>query len=197
MCPTAVPPEHPDSYYSVADRLDARDARRVPARPVLEPRQPRGARALDRPRDLAPDRRAGSRTSSPASAPAAPSPASPATSRRRTPTCRSSAPIPRARCTRAAPAGPYLVEGVGEDFWPTTYDPSLVDRMVDGQRRRVVRRGPARHARGGPAHRRVVRHRGARRARRRRASSGPTRWSWCCCPTPAAATCRRSSTTTG
>ena len=37
----------------------ARDARRVPARPVLEPRQPRGARAVDRPRDLAPDRRPG------------------------------------------------------------------------------------------------------------------------------------------
>jgi cystathionine beta-synthase len=25
---------------------------------------------------------------------------------------------------------PYLVEGVGEDFWPATYDPSLVDRYV-------------------------------------------------------------------
>jgi len=25
---------------------------------------------------------------------------------------------------------PYLVEGIGEDFWPTTYDPSLVDRYV-------------------------------------------------------------------
>jgi cystathionine beta-synthase len=25
---------------------------------------------------------------------------------------------------------PYLVEGVGEDFWPKTYDPSLVDRYV-------------------------------------------------------------------
>jgi len=25
---------------------------------------------------------------------------------------------------------PYLVEGVGEDFWPTTYDPALVDRVV-------------------------------------------------------------------
>jgi cystathionine beta-synthase len=26
---------------------------------------------------------------------------------------------------------PYLLEGVGEDFWPTTYDPSLVDRVVE------------------------------------------------------------------
>jgi cystathionine beta-synthase len=25
---------------------------------------------------------------------------------------------------------PYLVEGVGEDFWPTTFDPSIVDRTV-------------------------------------------------------------------
>jgi cystathionine beta-synthase len=25
---------------------------------------------------------------------------------------------------------PYLVEGVGEDFWPATYDPSIVDRYV-------------------------------------------------------------------
>jgi cystathionine beta-synthase len=27
-------------------------------------------------------------------------------------------------------ARPYLVEGVGEDFWPTTYDPSVVDEYV-------------------------------------------------------------------
>ncbi len=25
---------------------------------------------------------------------------------------------------------PYLVEGIGEDFWPTTYDPTVVDRVV-------------------------------------------------------------------
>ena len=69
---------------------------------------------------------------------------------------------------------PYLVEGVGEDFWPTTLRPVGRRPHDHGQRRRVVRRGAARHARGGAAHRRVVRHRGARRARRRRASSAPT-----------------------
>jgi cystathionine beta-synthase len=26
---------------------------------------------------------------------------------------------------------PYLVEGIGEDFWPATYDPSLVDEYVN------------------------------------------------------------------
>ncbi|MGF1597598.1 MAG: cystathionine beta-synthase [Acidimicrobiales bacterium] len=25
---------------------------------------------------------------------------------------------------------PYLVEGVGEDFWPSTYDPAVVDRVI-------------------------------------------------------------------
>ncbi len=25
---------------------------------------------------------------------------------------------------------PYLVEGVGEDIWPATYDPSVVDRVI-------------------------------------------------------------------
>jgi cystathionine beta-synthase len=25
---------------------------------------------------------------------------------------------------------PYLVEGVGEDFWPTTYDPAIADRVI-------------------------------------------------------------------
>ena len=25
---------------------------------------------------------------------------------------------------------PYLVEGVGEDFWPDSFDPSVVDRYV-------------------------------------------------------------------
>jgi cystathionine beta-synthase len=25
---------------------------------------------------------------------------------------------------------PYLVEGVGEDFWPTAYDPTVVDRII-------------------------------------------------------------------
>lgn len=30
----------------------------------------------------------------------------------------------------SAEVKPYLVEGVGEDFWPATYDPSVVDRYV-------------------------------------------------------------------
>ncbi len=38
---------------------------------------------------------------------------------------------------------PYLTEGIGEDFWPETFDPSLVDRWVrvpDGDAFRMARR---------------------------------------------------------
>ena len=56
LCPTNVDPESPESYYSVAARL----ARDIPG--AFKPDQywnlenPDGARADDRPRDLAPDR---------------------------------------------------------------------------------------------------------------------------------------------
>ncbi len=38
---------------------------------------------------------------------------------------------------------PYLVEGIGEDFWPTTYDPAAVDRVImvsDGDSFNMARR---------------------------------------------------------
>ena len=38
---------------------------------------------------------------------------------------------------------PYLVEGIGEDFWPTTFDPELLDEYVmvsDGDSFRTARR---------------------------------------------------------
>ena len=57
VCPTAVPPEDPRSYYSTAERL----VRETPGafRPdqYSNHSQPARARAHDRPRDLAPDRR--------------------------------------------------------------------------------------------------------------------------------------------
>ena len=56
VCPTAVAPEHPDSYYNVSDRL-ASQTGRLEARPVLQPPQPALALRGDRPGDLAADRR--------------------------------------------------------------------------------------------------------------------------------------------
>ena len=174
-----------------------RGAGRVEARPVPQPRQPAGAVRDDRPGDLGADRRAASPTSCAASAPAARSPASAATSRSGTRRSAPSAPTPRAPCTPAAPAGPYLVEGIGEDFWPTTYDPSVVDEVIPisdavsfGTARRVTREeGLLIGGSGGTAI--------AAALQGRAPASRPTRWSSCTSPTRAAATCRSSTTTAG
>ncbi len=71
VCPGAVPPDHPDSYYSVSTRL----ARETPGgwKPdqYANPEQPRLALPLHRPGDLGADRRERSPISWPGSAPAA------------------------------------------------------------------------------------------------------------------------------
>ena len=72
---------------------------------------------------------------------------------------------------------PYLTEGIGEDFWPTTFDPSLVDRYV-----RVSDRDAFRMARGSRGRRgsSSARPRGRRSSPRSRSppSSRPRpRWS--------------------
>ena len=57
VCPVAVEPEDPQSYYSVAERLTV-ELRRVPPQPVRQPGQPAGPRADHRARAVAPDGRA-------------------------------------------------------------------------------------------------------------------------------------------
>ena len=91
---------------------------------------------------------------------------------------------------------PYLVEGVGEDIWPATYDPSVCDEIIAisdaesfGMTRRLAREEAL--LTGGSSGLAVA---AALRVAERQAR---TRWSSCCCPTAAAATCRRSSTTSG
>ena len=59
---------------------------------------------------------------------------------------------------------PYLVEGVGEDFWPETYDRYGRRPRHRGLRRRLVRVHPPAGARGGHARGRLVRHGRVRRA---------------------------------
>ena len=81
---------------------------------------------------------AGSRTSSPASGPAGRSAASGATSRHRTRTVQVIAADPEGSIYSGGGGRPYLVEGIGEDFWPTTYDPDVVDRVVAVSRSRLL-----------------------------------------------------------
>ena len=84
---------------------------------------------------------------------------------------------------------PYLVEGVGEDFWPKTYDPSRGRPLRHGQRQGQLPHDAQAGRRGGPAGRRLVRPRRPRRARRSQArSTTPRRWWPRSCPTAAAPT---------
>ena len=130
VCPTAVPPEDPRSYYSTAERLVREtpgafrpDQYSNPANPIAH-EQTTGPeiwrQTAGRVTHFVAGIGTGGTITGVASLPEG----------RRTPTCRSSAPTRKDRCTPVATAGPYLTEGVGEDFWPTTFDPTLVDRVV-------------------------------------------------------------------
>ena len=61
ITPTAVDHDSPESYYAVSDRLRGGDPRRLQARSVLQPREPRGALPDHGPRALGADRRRGRR----------------------------------------------------------------------------------------------------------------------------------------
>jgi cystathionine beta-synthase len=130
VCPTAVPPEHPDSYYSVSDRL----AREIPG--AWKPDQysnPNNAQSHYE--TTGPeiwedtDGRvtvfvAGVGTGGTISG---------------TGRYLKEVSEGRVRVVGADPEGsvysggtgrPYLVEGVGEDFWPTAYDRTVPDAIV-------------------------------------------------------------------
>ncbi len=134
VCPTAVAPEHPDSYYSVSDRL----VREIPGawKPdqYSNPEGPASHYASTGPeiwRDT--DGRVTHFV------------AGVGTGGTITGTGRYLREVSdgrqggRVRIVGADPEGsvysggtgrPYLVEGVGEDFWPAAYDPSVVDEVI-------------------------------------------------------------------
>jgi cystathionine beta-synthase len=130
VCPTAVPPEHPDSYYSTAERL----VRETPD--SFRPDQYSNlANPAEHERSTGPEiwrQTAGRITHFVAGV---------GTGGTITGVGRYlKAQSPDVEIVGADPAGsvysggtgrPYLVEGVGEDFWPTTYDPAIVDRVVE------------------------------------------------------------------
>ena len=130
LCPTNVPPESPESYYSVAARL----ARDIPG--AFKPDQywnmenPRGPRADDRPGALGRRPTVGSPTSWPASGPAGRSPGAARVLKANNPAIQVIGADPEGSVLSGDIARPYLTEGVGEDFFPGTYDPSVIDRWV-------------------------------------------------------------------
>ncbi|WP_068158530.1 cystathionine beta-synthase [Rhodococcus phenolicus] len=130
VCPTAVPPEHPDSYYTVSDRL----ARELPGgwkpNQYSNPGGPESHYETTGPeiwRDTE-----GKVTHFVAGV---------GTGGTITGTGRYLKEVSggKVKVIGADPEGsvysggtgrPYLVEGVGEDFWPSAYDPSIPDEII-------------------------------------------------------------------
>jgi cystathionine beta-synthase len=130
VCPTAVDPSHPDSYYSVSDRL----VREIPGawKPdqYANPQNPASHVATTGPEIW--EQTEGRVTHFVAGI---------GTGGTITGAGRYLKDVSdgRVQVVGADPEGsvysggtgrPYLVEGVGEDFWPTTFDPSIPDQVI-------------------------------------------------------------------
>lgn len=133
-CPTAVPPEHPDSYYSVSDRL----AKEIPG--GWKPNQyynqagPAAHYASTGPEIWADTD--GTVTHFVAGVGTGGTIVGTGRFLKEASAQRDGGPV---RVIGADPEGsvysggtgrPYLVEGVGEDFWPGVYDPAIPDEII-------------------------------------------------------------------
>ncbi|MFD5034318.1 cystathionine beta-synthase [Streptomyces sp. NPDC058405] len=130
VCPTAVDPEHPDSYYNVSDRLVRETPGAWKPDQYSNPNNPRSHYETTGPELW--DQTDGKITHFVAGV---------GTGGTITGTGRylKEASEGRVRIVGADPEGsvysggsgrPYLVEGVGEDFWPTAYDRTVTDEIV-------------------------------------------------------------------
>ena len=130
VCPTAVAPEHPDSYYSVSRRLAAETPGGWNPNQYANPLNPAAHYATTGPEIWS--QTDGSVTHFVAGV---------GTGGTISGAGRYLKDVSegRVQVIGADPEGsvysggsgrPYLVEGVGEDFWPTTYDTSVADRII-------------------------------------------------------------------
>ncbi len=133
ICPTAVDPDSPESYYSVSDRL----AEEIPG--AYKPDQysnaanPGCSLPLDGPGDLGAGRRRARRRRRLRGHGRVDHRHRPLSQGAEARTSSSSARTPRAPCSPPATSSgihPYLVEGIGKDSYPQTFDPSVVDEYV-------------------------------------------------------------------
>jgi cystathionine beta-synthase len=130
VCPTAVPPDHPDSYYTVSDRLAREIDGAWKPDQYANPDNPRshyettGPEVWDQTDGEITHFVAGIGTGGTISGAGR---------------YLKAVSDGRVRVVGADPEGsvysggtgrPYLVEGVGEDFWPQTYDQGVCDEIV-------------------------------------------------------------------
>jgi cystathionine beta-synthase len=129
VCPTAVPPEHPESYYSVSDRLVGEipgaykpDQYSNPMNPEAHARTT-GPEIWEQTRGRITHLVASIGTGGTITGLSR-------YLRAKNPAIQIVGADPEGSVYSGGSGRPYLVEGIGEDFWPSTYDPAAVDRVV-------------------------------------------------------------------
>ena len=195
VTPTAVPPDSPESYYRVADRLTEEIPGAFQANQYFNPENPAAHHATTGPEIW---EQTGGRITHFVAAVGTGGTIS-GTGRylkEQNPDVVVVGADPEGSLYTGDEARPYLVEGIGEDFWPETLDREVVDRWVTVSDRDSFL-----------CARRVTQPRAcwwaARRAPRCTARSrlpagwGPTTSWWSSSRTRDARTCRSSTTTPG
>ena len=130
VCPTAVDPDHPDSYYSVSKRLAAEIPGAWNPNQYANPLNPQahytttGPEVWTQTDGLVTHFVAGVGTGGTISG----------TGRYLKEVSGGKVQVvgadPEGSVYSGGSGRPYLVEGVGEDFWPTTYDRTIADRII-------------------------------------------------------------------
>jgi cystathionine beta-synthase len=130
VCPTAVAPEHPDSYYNVSDRLVREIDGAWKPNQYANENNPRSHYETTGPEIWAQtDGKithfvAGVGTGGTISGIGK-------YLKEQNPDVQVIGADPSGSVYSGGTGRPYLVEGVGEDFWPTTYDRDIADRIIE------------------------------------------------------------------
>lgn len=129
VCPTTVPPEHPDSYYSVAERLTAETPGAFQPNQYRNPANPRAHEQTTGPEIWR--QTAGRITHFVAGVGTGGTISGVGRYlKSQNPAVQIVGADPEGSIYSGGTGRPYLVEGIGEDFWPETFDASVVDRVV-------------------------------------------------------------------
>jgi cystathionine beta-synthase len=129
VCPTSVPPEHPDSYYSVAQRLASTTPGAYRPNQYANPHNPEAHVRSTGPEIW--EQTAGRVTHFVCSIGTGGTISG--TGRylkSKNPAIQVIGADPEGSVYSGGAGRPYLVEGIGEDFWPETYDRDVADRVV-------------------------------------------------------------------
>ena len=129
VCPTAVAPEHPDSYYNVSDRLASQPGAWKPDQysNVHNPRshyETTGPEIWKQTEGRVTHFVAGVGTGGTITGVGR-------YLKEKSPAIQVVGADPAGSVYSGGTGRPYLVEGVGEDFWPETYDRDIADRIIE------------------------------------------------------------------